>query len=79
MADPIHDKILIVDFDGKPKNPDVRINPTMAAHGPVYRENPTARLLSDGMAHTYLDVEGTSATVLVVRQGSKPKPHGGAV
>jgi hypothetical protein len=47
-------------------------------HEPVYRENPMAHLLSNGMGHTYLDVEGTSAVVLVVRLGSKTRPHAGA-
>ena len=45
---------------------------------PVYRENPSARLLDDGMGHTYLDIEGTSAMVRVVPQGAKPRPHSGA-
>jgi hypothetical protein len=45
---------------------------------PVYRESPSARLLDDGMGHTYLDVEGTSAIVRVVAKGSKPAPNAGA-
>ncbi len=46
---------------------------------PVYREDPTARLLSNGsIGSIYLDVEGTSAVVRVYRTGSRPKPTAGA-
>ncbi len=45
---------------------------------PVYRENPTAKLLSDGMGHTYLDVEGTSARVRVMPVGRRPVQRAGA-
>ena len=47
-------------------------------HEPVYRENPTARLLTDSTGRTYLDVEGTSASVVVIRFGEKPMSHAGA-
>lgn len=42
----------------------------------VYRERPAARILLDrGTGRTYLDVEGTSGVVEVVRDG--PLPGGG--
>jgi hypothetical protein len=45
---------------------------------PVYRNDPTARLLSNGSAGTiYLDVEGTSAVVRVSRAGRHPRPTAG--
>lgn len=47
---------------------------------PVYREEPTARLLSrHDTDTTYLDVEGTSAMVRVLRYCSRAKPTAGAV
>lgn len=47
---------------------------------PVYREQPSARLLSKHDTNTtYLDVEGTSAMVRVEREGVRPKPTAGAV
>lgn len=47
---------------------------------PVYREEPTARLLSRHEVDTiYLDVEGTSAMVRVLRRESHSKPRAGAV
>lgn len=47
---------------------------------PVYREEPTARLLSKHDTNTvYLDVEGTSAMVRVLRHDLRPKPRAGAV
>ena len=46
---------------------------------PVYRDDPTARLLSNrSNGAIYLDVEGTSAIVRVYRTGSRPKPTAGA-
>ena len=46
---------------------------------PVYRDDPTARLLFSGSSGAiYLDVEGTSAIVRVYRTGSRPKPITGA-
>jgi hypothetical protein len=46
---------------------------------PVYREDPSGRLLSDsGTGTIYLDVEGTSAVVRVNRAGSHPRPAAGA-
>jgi hypothetical protein len=45
---------------------------------PVYRENPTARLLHDGASYTYLDVQGTSAIVRVVPLGIRFQPPAGA-
>ena len=46
---------------------------------PVYRDDPTARLLSNrSIGAIYLDVEGTSAIVRVYRTGSRPKPTAGA-
>jgi hypothetical protein len=42
---------------------------------PAYRDDPTARLLSNrSIGVIYLDVEGTSAVVRVFRNGSRPKP-----
>lgn len=47
---------------------------------PVYREGPTARLISKHDVDTiYLDVEGTSSMVRVLRHGAHPTPRGGAV
>jgi len=47
---------------------------------PVYREDPTGRLLSNrSIGSIYLDVEGTSAVVRVYRAGSRPKPTAGAI
>ena len=46
---------------------------------PVYRDDPTARLLFSGSSGAiFLDVEGTSAIVRVYRTGSRPKPAAGA-
>jgi hypothetical protein len=46
---------------------------------PVYRDDPTARLLFSGsIGAIYLDVEGTSAVVRVYRNGSRPTPTAGA-
>lgn len=46
---------------------------------PVYRERPTAKLISNHDTNTtYLDVEGTSSMVRVGRHGSRPKPTAGA-
>jgi hypothetical protein len=44
----------------------------------VYREDPKARLLRDDTGRTFLDVEGTSGVVWVVRSGPKPTPGAGA-
>ncbi len=46
---------------------------------PVYRDDPTARLLFSGSSGAiYLDVEGPTAVVRVYRTGSRPKPTAGA-
>ena len=46
---------------------------------PVYRDDPTTRLLSNRSSGAiYLDVEVTSAVVRVHRTGSRPKPTAGA-
>jgi hypothetical protein len=46
---------------------------------PVYRDEPTARLLSSrSIGGIYLDVEGTFAVVRVNRAGSHPKLIAGA-
>jgi hypothetical protein len=45
---------------------------------PVYRENPKARLLDDGVGHVCRDVEGTSATVWAKPADAWPTPHAGA-
>jgi hypothetical protein len=46
---------------------------------PVYREYPAVRLIYEhSIDATYLDVEGTSAMVRVVKCGTHPKPHAGA-
>ena len=45
---------------------------------PIYRDDPTARLLSNHSTGTmYLDVEGTSAMVRVNRAASHPQPATG--
>ena len=45
---------------------------------PVYREEPTAKLIMKQDTDTvYLDVEGTSSRVRVLPQGSHPKPAAG--
>jgi hypothetical protein len=47
---------------------------------PVYRDNATARLLSDGdIGAMFLDVQGTSAIGRVYRTGSRPRPTAGAI
>ena len=46
---------------------------------PVYRDDPTARLLSNNSTGTiYLDVEGTSAMVRVNRAAGQLRPSAGA-
>jgi hypothetical protein len=46
---------------------------------PEYREQPTAKLLSDpGTGLVYLDVGGTSAIVPVFQSGSRPRRTSGA-
>lgn len=47
---------------------------------PVYREDPPVRLIfRHDVNLTYLDVEGTSAIVRVLKAGSQPTPRAGAV
>ena len=64
-----------VDFDGKPKDPDARINPTMAAHGPVYRENP--KVMCIGHHHGDNGVAaGAIATSLLPIDNNAARWHG---
>jgi hypothetical protein len=43
---------------------------------PEYREDPTAKLLTDpGTGRTYLDVEGTTAIVRVFRAAGHARPN----
>jgi len=46
---------------------------------PVFREYPAARLMHlHDRSFVYLDVEGTSSVVRVIRCGAHPTPHRGA-